>query len=809
MLGPFSPLLLALAALAPLTSVQAAGGSASANYYSFTATSGSNIRGRWGHAAAYVPDSQAVYLTGGQVVSSASAGSSSTSTSSGNGGVSITNEILRLDLSTSGAQPATDSSSASFPASAFHSLAYDTAKSELVSFGGLTSNCSLAPMMAMSVASGTSSWSSVSVSGLVRRRGHAQAYVPATSSTDDSMVIVGGVADRYVCASSTYAYPAWDVVTLGGSASGSIKTQALRSSLVGGASAPVADFSLTRINSSSSYALLLAGGSDASGALVGFDVVAKYDAATESWSSMRTSGDVPEARAGHSMVQHPTQSNLLVLHGGSTSSSSSSTSSSNLLAFLNTTSWTWSTPSNLQPPSADGRAWHSAVMTDVGVMVVAFGLGSGGSARSDVTFLDMRDSDSSKWGWKSVWSTSMLESADSSQSTIPTSNATAQGSSSNETKKRASIAVPVVLVFCLVLLPAMIWFGRRQIREIRHRRMARNYEIDNDNGDSSRMTRLTAALGKLVPASKRQSLTPRPYGGIRLADETEGAPKFLTNPIGWVRNATRRSRPATTSSEKPSQWEEIDFGLGKVDESRRPSTHANRTPAMREVAMTDAEKAARKASLRVTFAKDHQLVAPFRSVSTPITTPQSVLEYPTLQPVETRSPQPVGSPTFASPQEMQSNAAAWNSLADAVSSNPPFKDAPASVTVLPPLEFQRRPSAPLFGPAANRRLSEGQLLNPFAERDALVARRPSTIESSKSTPISSSLVDALGISTPGEASTPSTRRSSNPPPTPPPGGPLPRPPSSASHHTKRSSKDSQLRVVNKTPSPSSAQSEWK
>lgn len=788
MLNQLSPFLLALAAI---TTVSAAGGSGSTNYYSFAATSGTTIRGRWGHAAAYIPGRDEVYFTGGQVVPAGSSTSSS--------GVSITNEILRLDLSTSGAQPSTDSSSASFPASAFHSVAYDAAKTELVSFGGLTADCTLAPMMGMNIGSGSSSWSSINVPGLVRRRGHAQAYLPGS---DDSMVIVGGVADRYVCASSTYAYPAWDVVNLAGTTSGSVKTKALSSSLVGGSSAPVADFSLTRINASSSYSLLLAGGSDASGALIGFDTVATYNPSSETWTSVQASGDIPEARAGHSMVQHPSLSELLILHGGSISSSSSSAT----LAFLNTTSWTWSTPANLQPPAADGRAWHSAVMTDAGVMIVAFGLGNSGQARSDVTFLDMRNSDSSKWGWKSVWSTSMLEDPTSTTSSIPTTNvaSTAEGSSSNETKKRASIAVPVVLVFCLLVLPALIWFSRRHIREFRHRRMARNYEMENDNGDSSTMGRWVAALGKMVPGNKRRSLTPRPYGGIRLADETEGRPRFFASPMAWIRS--RRSKPEATSSEKPSQWEEIDFGLGKVDESRRPSTHANRTPAMREVSMTDAEKAARKASLRVTFAKDHQLVAPFRSVSTPMTTPQSVLEYPTLQPVETRSPQHMGSPTFASPQQ----TADWNSLADAVSSNPPFKQAPASVTVLPPLEFQRRPSAPLFGPTANRRLSEGQLLNPFAGRDALAARRPSSTEPSQSTPISSSLVDALGISTtPRDSIASSIRRSSNPPPTPPPGEPLPRPPSSASNHTKRSSKDSQLRVINRTPSPSNAPVEWK
>lgn len=285
---------------------------------------------------------------------------------------------------------------------------------------------------------------------------------------------------------------------------------------------------------------------------------------------------------------------ISVLHGGSVSNSTSgSYSSTSLLAFLNTTTFEWSVPSNLQPPSSSAASYHSAAMTDQGVMITAFGLSASDTPRSDVYYLDLRDTTKSSWTWKSSWNSNMLEAYSGSSTNA---NDTANGvtaadtntSSGMSSKKLASIIAPI-LVVALLLSPLIVYLIRRRVRVIKKRRMAQHFSFSSqeDSGAFNFRTPFNQYL------AKRRSQGQFPWGGD--SNEREGNLfSGVTGTLGRV--VSRLSNRSSDSGHEdareigeegqrqmaqvgqrlrinlddpqPMNWEEIDFGLGKLDESK-------------------------------------------------------------------------------------------------------------------------------------------------------------------------------------------------------------------------------------------------
>ncbi|OXG41526.1 hypothetical protein C359_02932 [Cryptococcus neoformans Bt120] len=525
---------------------------------------------RWGHQGVYVKSKKAMYIVGGETSAS---------------GYQITNEVLVLPLDSSNPSFTTGSSDG-LPAHAFASVALSNDENSLVVMGGMTSDCSSDGLAHTLDLSNDDEWASTSPSKFMRRRGAGMAWVDNNSTYGEFMVI-GGIADSYSCSSSTSAYTAADVLSLPLSSSALVSSRSLPKSLTGSTLA-VSDFGLA---SDSSGKIYLAGGQSSSGDLVSLDTIGIWDS-TSGWQSQTTSGDVPDGRIGASLVAHPNL-DMLVLHGGSVSNSTSgSYSSTSLLAFLNTTTFEWSIPSNLQPPSSSATSYHSAVMTDQGVMITAFGLSASGTPRSDVYYLDLRDTVKTSWTWKSNWNSNMLEaSSGSSTNTSSTANgvtaADAKSSSGMSSKKLASIIVPI-LVVALLLSPLLVYLIRRRVRVIKKRRMAQHFSFSSqeDSGAFNFRTPFNQYL------AKRRSEGQFPIGD----DSNEREGNFVSGVTGTLgRMVSRLSNRSSDSGHEdareigeterqmaqvgqrvrinlddaqPMNWEEIDFGLGKLDESK-------------------------------------------------------------------------------------------------------------------------------------------------------------------------------------------------------------------------------------------------
>ncbi|KAK8849597.1 hypothetical protein IAR55_004932 [Kwoniella newhampshirensis] len=531
---------------------------------------------RWGHQAVYVKSKQAMYVVGGEVISSHT---------------EITNEVLVLPLNTSNPSFSTGSSTG-LPPHAFGSMVVTPKSDSLIVMGGMTSSCGTdGTTHTLDLTSGDG-WITSSPNNFVRRRGTGMAWVD-NNSTNGEVMVVGGIADTYACATSTYSYPASDILSLPISPSALVSSRNLPASLTGSTQA-VSDFSLAVDATGKIY---LAGGQSSSGDLVGLETVGIWDG-TKGWSSQTTSGDVPQGRIGASLVAHP-QLDLLVMHGGSVTNSSGADTPTALLAFLNTTSWAWSTPSNLQPPASSAASYHTSVMTDQGVMITAFGLSTSGSPRSDVYYLDMRDPTGSSWSWKSSWNSNMLAAYTPTNSgsnsgvnknnnnistgTTATAADNMSGSPGHPTKHIISIVIPVIVVLIL-LTPIVVYLIRRRVRLIKKRRMARHFSFssqEDEGGFSSplhqyfnkRRTKTQFPFGRDAN-EKDGNLVSDFTGGLarivsRLSsrsnsDEGHGNPTAEREMVQVARQPIRLDGPA----KQPQNWEEIDFGLGKLDESR-------------------------------------------------------------------------------------------------------------------------------------------------------------------------------------------------------------------------------------------------
>jgi hypothetical protein len=155
---------------------------------------------RWGHQAAYVPSQQAMYIIGGEILSS---------------GTQITNEVLILPVSSPpsfllvcSSKCQLNSSNPSFalgpntalPPHAFAAMAVNTDSTSLVVIGGMTSSCANDALV-HTLDIGSGEWVHSTPNSLVRRRGADAAFVG-----NDEMLVVGGIADSYSCGKSSLTY---------------------------------------------------------------------------------------------------------------------------------------------------------------------------------------------------------------------------------------------------------------------------------------------------------------------------------------------------------------------------------------------------------------------------------------------------------------------------------------------------------------------------------------------------------------------------------------------------------------------------
>lgn len=426
--------------------------------------------------------------------------------------------------------------------------------------GGVTASCSSdAPVHSLTI--GGSSWTSTTPSGFLRRHGAAAAAV------DNDVLVVGGIVDNYVCYSGESFYAAFDRLSVPVS-SASATSSALPAKLTG-TSLAVSDFGLANSNGK----VYLVGGQDSKGSLVSLDTIGVWSSST-GWTSQATTGNVPAGRLGATLVAHP-KADALVLYGGSTLISSTTFSASNVVAVLNTTTWEWSVPQNVQPGSSAAVSYHSSVVTPSGVMISAFGRSSSGSPIDTVSYLDMRDPSSNKWGWASSWDKDMLNSY------IAPSSAVDQGK--HKSNKSTITAAVVPTIFGSILLVVLgLWLYRRHQKNSRQRRLASHFSFSaqEDRGDFSRPLdqyeanrRNRYPFGNPSGASSQGSLTSL---SRRIMTVFRKGTKGVGDD-GTIHEGQMIQVSPEQLNEKGMNWEEIDFGLGRVDASRTRERNASYT----------------------------------------------------------------------------------------------------------------------------------------------------------------------------------------------------------------------------------------
>lgn len=298
------------------------------------------------------------------------------------------------------------------------------------------------------------------------------------------------------------------------------------------------------------------------------------------WLTRRWTSCKRISKAGHAVLTI-----FSILHGGAIlDTATDSDTPTTLLAFLNTTTWAWSTPSNLQPPASSAASYHSSVMTTSGVMITAFGLGSDGSPRSDVFYLDMRDPTGSSWSWKSYWNKQMLGAYAGTSNTVTTGTSATNGvaatnNSSAPSKKGITTIVVPVIIGLLLALPVIIYFIRRRVRIARKRRLARHFSFSSqeDNGGfsssleqfrASRKTKTLFSFGRDANEKDSSLITDIGSGLVSILKRYSGA----ASSVDGASSRRDRSSKGSKMSEKAMNWEEIDFGLGQVDERRVSAT---------------------------------------------------------------------------------------------------------------------------------------------------------------------------------------------------------------------------------------------
>lgn len=261
----------------------------------------------------------------------------------------------------------------------------------------------------------------------------------------------------------------------------------------------------------------------------------------------------------------------------------------------------WSIPSALQPPASSAKSFHSSIMTPSGVLITAFGLSSSNTPRSDVVYLDARDPSPERWSWASSWTTDLLQPF---QSTIKSPEAGIASNSDSDGLSGGAIAgivVPLVLL-SIVGLPILIYLVRRRMRLIKKRRMAEHFSFSSQEDSADDEGFVSRFFGGGRRDSQRR-ITNAQYPFGRDANEKEGT--FMSDLGNRARGLLKRYSTRSSNSSlggrhmdrdadevnmssggytekelqpmratmnpRTANWEEIDFGLGRLDESRRAS----------------------------------------------------------------------------------------------------------------------------------------------------------------------------------------------------------------------------------------------
>lgn len=469
-------------------------------------------------------------------------------------------DIIKLNSST---QVWSNGPNEGLPAHAFASMALSHDRSQLTVVGGVTASCADDDIThTLDLSSQT--WSSATPEGFVRRHGSGAATI-GNGSAKGMLLVVAGLNDKFVCSRTSSAYTAADTIALPAS-DHRASSNKMDSSLTGDHLA-ISDFAMAQTKDETVY---LAGGQAADGSLVDYSTIAVWNK-QGGWSSQKVSGDIPAGRLGATLVAHPTQ-NVLILHGGSTEDGGKF-SPTNLVSVLDMKSWKWSAPSHLQPAASTARSYHTAVMTPSGVMITSFGMSLDGAPSDNQAYLDMRSKDQKAWGWQSDWSSNYLtnELAASSES----------GAHSKSDKGTIAAAVVPTVICVLILIPLLVYFIRRHRKRQRQRRLASHYSFSaqEDRGDFN---------------NNRN----RWGWGHSRADDEDSHPSFVSSMRDVVYNVFRRGsnhgvgddgtinepQQDMTQVRNPNEltqhgqpWEEIDFGLGRVDRVDHGRREANYT----------------------------------------------------------------------------------------------------------------------------------------------------------------------------------------------------------------------------------------
>lgn len=434
-------------------------------------------------------------------------------------------------------------------------------RSQLTVVGGVTSSCA-DDDITHTFDLDSQTWSSATPSGFVRRHGAAAATI-GNGSAKGMLLVVAGLNDKYVCGKSPVAYTAADTIAL--PASDHSASDSKLDEYMTGDHLAISDFAMTQTKDETVY---LAGGQAADGTLIDYSNVAVWTK-QNGWKSQKVEGDIPAGRLGASLVAHPTK-DVLVLHGGSIEDGGKF-SPTNLVSVLDMKTWKWSAPSHLQPAASTARSYHTAVMTPSGVMITSFGMGLEGSPTDHQAYLDMRSANQDAWGWQQDWSSQYLNSE----------VAAASESAAQHKSNKGTIAAAVVpTVICvLILIPLLVWFFRRYQKRQRKRRLASHYSFSaqEDRGDFNHNRN-------------------RWGWGQSRGDDEDSHPSFVSSMRDVVYNVFRRgsnhgvgddgtineSQPDMTQVRNPNEltqrgqpWEEIDFGLGRIDAGRREANYTD------------------------------------------------------------------------------------------------------------------------------------------------------------------------------------------------------------------------------------------
>jgi hypothetical protein len=410
---------------------------------------------RWGHTAAYMPQSNVLLFVGGQVALS-------------NGGEAVTNDVFALKMNTSnvagGKSHWTRLSSENLPPHSFAARAIthtgDHKGEHLFLVGGATADCGAtnAPVHLWSPASDEDwtqgRWRAPNISDgqslPPRRKGADAIQVPVTlglNSTEakqakaeggTAFMVLGGYVDYTTCNASVpanltkpAAYPYMDIWLLNHTSneseaygsSLSVRTLPLNASM---ANMSVTDYSTAVLpankTANTTARVVFVGGRDVYGAFTPMNQLWTLDLSTSQWSRMQTTNgsdtglDIPLGRMGHSSTV--LADGTILVHGGYVTLDVNQTASNDTYLLdprVNPAVWSRIMP-NIDNGIAPRRAYHSAVVAD-GVLVLGFGQQGMGSmsgegiaasqqdgrvaANADVDvlspvhFLDTK----STWGW--------------------------------------------------------------------------------------------------------------------------------------------------------------------------------------------------------------------------------------------------------------------------------------------------------------------------------------------------------------------------------------------------------------------------